>query len=97
MRFRVLGSSAQERGGSLACALALAGGSVGFAACGSDDDDSGGGGAAAEGGEITMAQTSQPDYLDPALGYTVNAIEPFFAVYTPPSLTRTSRARRASS
>ena len=30
-----------------------------------------------------MAQTSQPDYLDPALGYTVNAIEPFFAIYTP--------------
>ena len=31
-----------------------------------------------------MAQTSQPDYLDPALGYTVNAIEPFFVVYNSP-------------
>ena len=65
--------------------MALAGGSVGLAACGDDDEgDGGGGGAAATGGEITMAQTSQPDYLDPALGYTVNAIEPFFATYLPP-------------
>ena len=55
---------------------------VGIAACGDDDDDSGGGGAAAEGGEITMAQTSQPDYLDPALGYTVNGYEPFLPLYT---------------
>ena len=64
-------------------ALALAGGSVGLTACGSDDEDEGGG-SASEGGEITLAQTSQPDFLDPALAYTVNAIEPFFAVYTPP-------------
>ncbi len=36
-----------------------------------------------EGGEITIAQTSQPDYLDPALSYTVNGIEPLWLVYTP--------------
>jgi peptide/nickel transport system substrate-binding protein len=51
-----------------------------IAACGDDDD---GGGSAAEGGEITIAQTSQPDYLDPALTYTVNGTEPLWLVYTP--------------
>ena len=61
-------------------ALALAA-SATLAACGGDDDDDGG--AAAEGGEITISQTSQPDYLDPALSYTVNGIEPLWLVYTP--------------
>ncbi len=57
-------------------------------ACGDDDDDGGGssdsGGAAKKGGSITIAQTSQPDYLDPALSYTVNGWEPQWLVYTPP-------------
>jgi peptide/nickel transport system substrate-binding protein len=58
-------------------------------ACGGDDDDGGaggggGGGAAKQGGSITIAQTSQPDYLDPALSYTVNGWEPLWLVYTPP-------------
>src|SRR4051812_43292742 len=57
------------------------------AACGGDDDDSGGtgggGGAAKEGGSITISQTSQPDFMDPALTYTVNGIEPLWLVYTP--------------
>jgi len=56
--------------------------SLTVAACGSDDE--GGGGAASKGGEITIAQTSQPDYLDPALSYTVNGWEPMWLVYTPP-------------
>ncbi len=59
-----------------------------IAACGGDDDDSGdsgggGGGDAKSGGSITISQTSQPDYLDPALTYTVNGIEPLWLVYTP--------------
>jgi peptide/nickel transport system substrate-binding protein len=54
-----------------------------LAACGDDDDDGGDGGATTEGGEITISQTSQPDYLDPALSYTVNGIEPIWLVYTP--------------
>src|SRR5918995_590825 len=59
-----------------------------IAACG-DDDDGGGGssgggdGEAKKGGSITISQTSQPDYMDPALTYTVNAIEPLWLVYTP--------------
>ena len=61
-------------------ALVLAA-SATLAACGGDDDDDGG--AAAEGGEVTISQTSQPDYLDPALSYTVNGIEPLWLVYTP--------------
>jgi peptide/nickel transport system substrate-binding protein len=52
-------------------------------ACGGDDDSGGGGGGAAkEGGSITISQTSQPDYLDPALSYTVNGWEPISTVYT---------------
>jgi peptide/nickel transport system substrate-binding protein len=67
--------------GTLASTLiALAG--LAVAGCGSDDDE--GGGAAKKGGEITIAQTSQPDYLDPALSYTVNGWEPMWLVYTPP-------------
>jgi peptide/nickel transport system substrate-binding protein len=58
-------------------------------ACGGDDDDGGGGGdggssgAAKEGGSITISETSQPDFMDPALTYTVNGIEPLWLVYTP--------------
>jgi peptide/nickel transport system substrate-binding protein len=58
-----------------------------IAACGDDDDDGGdgggGGGGGKSGGTITISQTSQPDHLDPALMYTVNAIEPSWLVYTP--------------
>src|ERR671917_1321819 len=60
-----------------------------IAACG-DDDDGGGGssgggdGEAKKGGSITISQTSQPDYMDPALTYTVNGIEPLWLGYTPP-------------
>jgi peptide/nickel transport system substrate-binding protein len=55
------------------------------AGCGDDDGggDGGSAGAAKEGGSITLAQTSQPDYLDPALSYTVNGWEPMWLVYTP--------------
>src|ERR687895_895535 len=57
-------------------------------ACGDDDDDDGGGGGggsgeAKSGGSVTISQTSQPDFLDPALSYTVNGIEPLWLVYTP--------------
>ncbi len=63
-------------------ALALAA-CIGLAACGSDDDSTAGG-AAASGGSVTIAQTSQPDALDPALSYTQNAWEALWLVYTPP-------------
>jgi peptide/nickel transport system substrate-binding protein len=58
------------------------------AACGGSDDsgDSGSSsssGEAKNGGSITMSQTSQPDFMDPALTYTVNGIEPLWLVYTP--------------
>src|ERR671915_179703 len=52
-------------------------------ACGDDDDDDGGSGEAKSGGSVTISQTSQPDFLDPALSYTVNGIEPLWLVYTP--------------
>jgi peptide/nickel transport system substrate-binding protein len=58
-----------------------------IAACGDDDDGGDGGGGGGEGGKaggsVTISQTSQPDFLDPALSYTVNGIEPLWLVYTP--------------
>jgi peptide/nickel transport system substrate-binding protein len=40
------------------------------------------GGSSGDGG-ITIAETAQPDSLDPAVGYTLNALEPGWLVYTP--------------
>jgi peptide/nickel transport system substrate-binding protein len=56
-----------------------------IAACGGDDDSGGSSsssGGTKEGGSITISQTSQPDYLDPALSYTVNGWEPLSTVYS---------------
>jgi peptide/nickel transport system substrate-binding protein len=39
--------------------------------------------AARDGGEITISETLPPDFLDPALSYTVNGWEPMWLVYTP--------------
>ncbi len=71
--------------GRHACATAVIGAVAAIVAggCGSDDEESSDSGAAASGGEITISQTSQPDYLDPALTYTVNGVEPGWLVYTP--------------
>src|ERR671916_601524 len=56
-----------------------------MSACGGDDDsaDGGGSGSGKTGGSITISQTSQPDFLDPALAYTQNATEALWLVYTP--------------
>lgn len=40
-------------------------------------------GGGSGGGGITIAETAQPDSLDPAVGYTLNALEPGWLVYTP--------------
>src|SRR5215213_2744267 len=76
--------------GRRALALCLAALSMSVViACGGGDDDNGGGGGgggggtAKEGGSVTISQTSQPDFMDPALTYTVNGIEPLWLVYTP--------------
>ena len=57
-------------------------------ACGGDDEGDGGGGGSGEGGKqggaITIGMSSQPDFLDPASAYTVNAWESQWLVYTPP-------------
>ena len=67
---------------TLAVVGSIAVGATTLVACGDSESDSGGG-SASKGGAITIAQTSQPDFLDPALGYTVNAWEPMWIVYTP--------------
>ncbi len=61
--------------GVLALALMVC---VALAGCGDDGDDD-----SRAGGSATIAQTSQPDYLDPALSYTQNAWEALWLVYTP--------------
>jgi peptide/nickel transport system substrate-binding protein len=53
------------------------------AACGGDDEG-GGGGEGKQGGSITIGMVSQPDFVDPASAYTVNAWEPLWLVYMPP-------------
>ena len=50
-----------------------------IAACG--DDDGGGGGAGKTGGTISIAHTSFPDYLDPALSFTVDGWQPLLQTY----------------
>ena len=70
-----------------------------IAACGGDDDNGGSGGGrrlgeAKKGGSITISQTSQPDFMDPALTYTVNGIEPLWLVYTPLLTYRARGGRR---
>jgi peptide/nickel transport system substrate-binding protein len=70
-----------------------------MAACGDDDDGGGGGGGGGEtreGGSITIAQTSQPDFLDPALGYTVNSWEPLWLVYTAPVAYKRAEGREGT-
>jgi peptide/nickel transport system substrate-binding protein len=68
----------------LVAVLALAAVSaIGLAACGSDsssDSAQGGGGSDSS---VTIAQASQPDFLDPALSYTIHGWEPMWTVYMP--------------
>ena len=65
-------------------ALALAA-TLALAACGSDSsDDGGGGGEGKAGDEFTVAYSSQPDFLDPALSYTVDGWSAMWNVYLPP-------------
>jgi peptide/nickel transport system substrate-binding protein len=65
---------------ALGAVTALA--AFGLAACGGDDDNGGGGGGK-EGGEIHGTVTSFPDYLDPALSYTLEGWEGLWNVYVP--------------
>lgn len=65
--------------GALAAAALL-----GLAGCGSDDNgDAGGDSNATTGGTATAYYTSFPDYLDPALSYTVEGWQALWVVYTP--------------
>jgi peptide/nickel transport system substrate-binding protein len=67
---------------SFLTAVALAAAAIVAAGCGDSDD--GGANAGNSGGSLTIAQTSQPDSLDPALAYTSNSWEPLWLVYTAP-------------
>ena len=67
-----------------------------FAACDGHDPDEVGDGVGRQGGSITVAQTSQPDFLDPALSYSVNSWEPMWLVYTPPITYRRAEGREGT-
>ena len=82
MRFWNKAHTHARGGRSALVALAIAAGTLGVSACGSDDDESSDGDAA-EGGEITISHTSQPDFLIRPSPTPVNAIEPLWVVYTP--------------
>lgn len=57
---------------------------VALAACGSDSDDDDGGGEGKAGGDFVVALSAQPDTLDPATDYTVDAWAAMWNVYLPP-------------
>jgi peptide/nickel transport system substrate-binding protein len=70
--------------GSLIAVLVLAAvAAIGLASCGGGDDETSGGDQGAQSSSITIGQASQPDYLDPALSYTIHGWEPMWLVYTP--------------
>jgi peptide/nickel transport system substrate-binding protein len=77
---------------SLAAASLIA--AIAATGCGSSDDDQAAAGKA--GGSITLAQTSQPDALDPALAYTSQSWEPLWLVYTPPLTYRHAEGEEGS-
>jgi peptide/nickel transport system substrate-binding protein len=52
-----------------------------WSGCGDDEGDQGGTGK--QGGSITISHTSQPDFLDPALSFSLNGWEALWIVYTP--------------
>jgi peptide/nickel transport system substrate-binding protein len=65
---------------ALALALAVTVGT----GCGSSDDGDQASSSGKQGGSIAIAQSSQPDALDPAIAYTSNSWEPLWLVYTAP-------------
>lgn len=55
---------------------------LGIAACGGDDDGGGGdGGGGKTGGILKLGHTSMPDYLDPALSFTVDGWQALLHAY----------------
>jgi peptide/nickel transport system substrate-binding protein len=73
----MIASRARRCAPVLFAALTLA-----LSGCG-DDDSGDAGGQGKQGGSITISQTTQPDFLDPALSYTTGGWEPMWLVYTP--------------
>ncbi len=63
---------------AVACAIAAP-----LVALGCGSDSGSGSGTAAEGGEMSYAMSSYPDYLDPQLSYTVEGWLPLWVSYTP--------------
>jgi peptide/nickel transport system substrate-binding protein len=77
----------------LAATLACCASALALAACGGEDE---GGGDARKGGSITLAQTAQPDSLDPGVAYTSNSWEPLWLVYTGPLTYKRAEGREGA-
>jgi peptide/nickel transport system substrate-binding protein len=52
-------------------------------ACGGGDDSGSEASASGDASSVTIAQAAQPDFLDPALSYSIHGWEPMWTVYTP--------------
>ena len=64
---------ASARRGLIVVVIALLAG-LGLTACGGEEEPA---------SAITIAQSAQPDSLDPAVAFEVDALEPIWLVYTP--------------
>lgn len=56
---------------------------LGLASCGSDDSSDSASGASTGAESVTIAQAAQPDFLDPALSYSIHGWEPMWTTYMP--------------
>jgi peptide/nickel transport system substrate-binding protein len=64
--------------------------------CSGDDDGDDQASNGKQGGSITISQTTTPDFLDPALSYTLSGWEPMWIVYTPPLTYRHAEGTRGA-
>ena len=64
-----------------AAQLLLAALTLALFGCGGDDNGDDEGGQGKQGGSITISQTTQPDFMDPALSYQLAGWEPMWLVY----------------
>lgn len=57
---------------------------LGLVSCGSDNSSDSAGASGSESSEsVTITQAAQPDFLDPALSYTIHGWEPMWTTYMP--------------
>jgi peptide/nickel transport system substrate-binding protein len=73
----------KKLGASIAVLVLAAVAALGLASCGGGGDDTSGGGGGKKGGTLNATYGSFPDYMDPALSYTVEGWTAMADVYIP--------------